>query len=60
MKKSKFLFIFTILLSNLFNFSFQAGASDFNGISLAKGFKDLKNHNPCLTQKFTADPGLLE
>ena len=60
MKKCKFLFVFTILLSNLFNFSFQAGASDFNGISLAKGFKDLKNHNPCLTQKFSADPGLLE
>jgi arabinoxylan arabinofuranohydrolase len=60
MKKCKFLFVFTILLSNLFNFSFQAGESDFNGISLAKGFKDLKNHNPCLTQKFSADPGLLE
>ena len=60
MAKYKFLFIFTILILNLFNFSSQAGANDFNGISLAKGFKDLKNHNPCLTQKFSADPGLLE
>ena len=60
MKKCKSFLILAILLLNLINFSFQAGESDFIGISLAKGFKDLKNHNPCLTQKFTADPGLLE
>ena len=62
MKNLKSIFILIILLLNLFNsvFMLQAGESDFNGISLTKGFKDIKNHNPCLTQKFTADPGLLE
>ena len=38
----------------------EAGAGDFNGIKIARGFKDIKNHNPCMIQKFRADPGLLE
>ena len=58
--KFKSLFILTLLLLNLFNFSLAGGADDFYGISLTKGFKDIKNHNPCMTQKFSADPGLLE
>ncbi len=32
----------------------------FQGITLAKGYKDLSNHNPCVTQKFSADPGAME
>ena len=62
MKKYKSFFILTTLLLNLFNFSLnlQGGESDFNGITIAKGFKGTDIHNPCLTQKFTADPGLLE
>ena len=61
MKKSKSFFIFSILLLNLFDFSLMASPeSNFYGISLVKSFKDIKNHNPCITQKFTADPGLLE
>ena len=47
MKKYKSFFILTI---NLFNFSLnlQGGESDFNGISIAKGFKGTDIHNPCL------------
>jgi arabinoxylan arabinofuranohydrolase len=59
MKNHSF-FILVLLFLNIIHSSLQAGASDFNGISLTKGFKDLKNHNPCMTQKFSADPGLLE
>lgn len=28
-------------------------------LQLTKGLKDLGNHNPCLTQKYTADPGAM-
>ena len=49
-----------LLILLLISTSLQGGAYDFYGISLAKGFKDIKNHNPCMTQKFSADPGLLE
>lgn len=28
----------------------------FNNVQLAKGYKDLKNHNPLFTQRFGADP----
>ncbi|MBE6050214.1 MAG: carbohydrate-binding protein [Clostridium sp.] len=37
-----------------------AYASEFNSISLAKGYKDLNQGNPCMTQRFTADPGVME
>ena len=62
MKQLKSNLILILLLLNLLNTSLalQGGASDFNGVTLTKGFKDVKNHNPCLTQKFSADPGLLE
>ena len=49
-----------LLILLLISTSLQGGAYDFYGISLAKGFKDIKNYNPCMTQKFSADPGLLE
>ena len=60
--KTKTILILGLILINLFNHvvMLQGGESDFNGINLSKSFKDIKNHNPCLTQKFTADPGLLE
>ena len=60
--KTKSILILGLILINLFNHvvMLQGGESDFNGINLSKSFKDIKNHNPCLTQKFTADPGLLE
>ena len=59
MKYKTILFVY-ILLFNSFQSILGAGESDFNGISITRGFKDIRNHNPCLTQKFTADPGLLE
>ena len=60
--KIKSFIILGLILLNLFNqiYTLQGGESDFNGINLARSFKDLKNHNPCLTQKFSADPGVME
>jgi arabinoxylan arabinofuranohydrolase len=41
--------------------SLAAGAADaFYGISLTKGYKSVNDHNPCVTQKFSADPGAME
>ena len=57
--KIKSTFILGLLLLNLFNSVITGGAADFNGISIKKGFKDIKNHNPCITQKFSADPGVM-
>ena len=54
------LFILGIILLNLFNSVISGGAADFNGINIARGFKDIKNHNPLITQKFSADPGVME
>jgi arabinoxylan arabinofuranohydrolase len=59
MKNHSF-FILVLLFLNLIQSSLQGGAGDFSGINLARGYKDIRNHNPCMTQKFSADPGLLE
>ncbi len=59
MKYKPILFVY-ILLLNSFQSIISSGEGDFVGITITRGFKDIKNHNPCLTQKFTADPGLLE
>lgn len=32
----------------------------FNSISLAKSYKDLTHNNPCITQRFNADPSAME
>ena len=53
-------FLLGIILLNLFNSAISGGAADFNGINLTKGLKDIKNHNPVITQKFSADPGVME
>jgi len=60
--KIKSFLILGLLLLNLFNsvITLQAGEGDFNGVNPAKGWKDIKNHNPCYTQKFSADPGVME
>ena len=57
--KIKTSLILCLLLLNLFNSVISGGAADFNGISIKRGFKDIKNHNPCMTQKFSADPGVM-
>ena len=58
--KTKSFFMIGLVLLNLFTSTLQDGAGDFNGINLTKSWKDLKNHNPCMTQKFSADPGVME
>ena len=60
--KIKSFLVLGLLLLNLFNsvITLQAGEGDFNGVNPAKSWKDIKNHNPCYTQKFTADPGVME
>ena len=35
-------------------------ASAFNGVILAKGYKPTTWHNPCLTTRYNADPGVME
>ena len=57
--KNRSLFLF-LLLTLKCTTLLAAGAADFNGVTIKKSFKDIKNHNPCLTQKFTADPGVME
>ena len=58
--KFKSSLIFGLLLLNLFNSVISGDAGDFNGINLTRRFKDIKNHNPVMTQKFSADPGVME
>lgn len=36
-----------------------SSSSVFDGITLKKSLKELKNHNPCISQKFSADPGVM-
>ena len=57
--KIKSTFILGLLILNLINSVISGGAEDFNGINIKKGFKDVKNHNPIITQKFSADPGVM-
>ena len=45
---------------NAANVNTLSSSSEFNNISLAKGYKDLNQGNPCMTQRFTADPGVME
>ena len=59
MKKNSLLIIRLFLL-NLLTSVIYAGIGEFVGINLTRAFKDLKNHNPCLTSKFSADPGVME
>ncbi len=35
-------------------------SSVFNSVTLASSYKSLNDHNPCQTQRFTADPGVME
>ena len=57
--KIKSTFILGLLILNLINSVISGGAADFNGINLTKGYKDTKNHNPIITQKYSADPGVM-
>eukprot|EP00833_Pecoramyces_ruminatium_P001088 jgi/Orpsp1_1/1175120/evm.model.c7180000052694.1 len=49
--------LFTLIVTV---FSVFANAnSAFNGINTTKGYKDIKNHNPLNTLKYSADPGVM-
>ena len=58
--KIKSLFIFSLLILILFNLVISEGESEFNGISISKSYKEINNHNPCITTKFTSEPGVME
>lgn len=59
--KFKSSFIFFIIILNLFDFSILDGEeSKFAGITLSKSYKELTNHNPCITSRFTAEPCVME
>ena len=31
----------------------------FDSLELTKGYKDISDHNPCMTQRYSADPGVM-
>jgi len=39
--------------------TFGAGAASFSGVSPQKPIKDIKNKNPCITHRYSADPGVM-
>jgi len=51
-------FLFTLIVA-VFSAFVSADSSTFNGVSLAKSYKDTKNHNPLNTLKYSADPGVM-
>ena len=59
--KFKLSFLLYFLILNLFDFSISNDEeSKFAGITLSKSFKELKNHNPCITSRFIAEPCAME
>jgi len=52
-------FLFTLIVAVFSTFASAADSSAFNGINLAKSYKDIKNHNPINTIKYSADPGVM-
>jgi len=41
------------------NVVFGAGASSFNGVNPGRSYKDIKNHNPVVSHRYSADPGVM-
>ena len=58
--KLKSLFIFSILFLNLFFLVNSDYESELNGIDISKSYKEIEFHNPCITTKFTSEPGVME
>jgi len=50
------LFIFIVALVTTWS---RAQEEAFGGVNTAKSFKDIKNHNPINTLKYSADPGVM-
>jgi len=54
------LFAYFVILSIAWiNVVFGAGASSFSGVSIGKSLKPLTNHNPLMTYRYGADPGVM-
>ena len=52
--------IYSFLLLLLITSSLSLSESSaFDAITLKKCYKEFQNHNPCMTQKFSADPGVM-
>jgi len=51
-------FLFTLIVA-VFSAFVSADSSTFNGVNPAKTYKDIKNHNPLNTVKYSADPGVM-
>jgi len=56
--KAMFFYTLVIVLS-VFNVVYGEGAGSFSNVNPGKTFKDIKNHNPLITQRFSADPGVM-
>jgi len=53
------LFYFVTLSAVWINIAFGAGADSFNNVQIGKSLKDIKNHNPLVTHRYSADPGVM-
>lgn len=56
----KYLFIFSFFILNLLNVVASDDESKFKEITLSKSYKELDYHNPCIANKFIAEPGVME
>jgi len=53
------IFYYVNLLTIWINIVFGAGADSFNNVQIGKSLKDIKNHNPLVTHRYSADPGVM-
>jgi len=54
------IFSYLLVLSfAVYNVVNAAGAASFSGVNPGRSFKDIKNHNPLITQRYSADPGVM-
>jgi len=58
MKTTLFSYYLLVTLT-LFKNVFSAGAGSFNGVNPGRSYKATSNHNPIITQKYSADPGVM-
>ena len=58
MKSTLFSYYLLVTLT-LFKNVFSAGAGSFNGVNPGRSYKATSNHNPIITQKYSADPGVM-
>ncbi|KAG4087145.1 Arabinanase/levansucrase/invertase [Neocallimastix lanati (nom. inval.)] len=59
MKSILFSYIITLTLTLTSSIVYGAGASSFSNVTPGKSIKDLANHNPLFTHRYSADPGVM-